>query len=129
MRLKGVHLVNQPWYISTLIAIVKPFMKQKMRKRVSCLHYTFICYNNLFRLRIMELIMPTSKFISTPMSYHLILEEQSNQLFHWYYNYAEIHNYNQVLFVLSIHTFIIYIGLFTIYFSPFTCIIIISYQG
>ena len=38
MRLKGVHLVNQPWYVSTLIAIVKPFMKQKMRKRVSCQH-------------------------------------------------------------------------------------------
>jgi len=35
MRLKGVHLVNQPWYVTTLIAIVKPFMKQKMRKRVS----------------------------------------------------------------------------------------------
>ena len=35
MRLKGVHLVNQPWYVSTLIAIIKPFMKQKMRKRVS----------------------------------------------------------------------------------------------
>jgi len=45
MRLKGVHLVNEPWYVSTLIAIVKPFMKQKMRKRVRKIVDHFHCSN------------------------------------------------------------------------------------
>ena len=83
MRLKGVHLVNQPWYVSTLIAIVKPFMKQKMRKRVSVreIIYTLLLYCNLFRLHIMELTILTLKSILTLMSCHLILEEHNNQLF------------------------------------------------
>lgn len=32
-RFKGLHLVNQPWYISLVVMIVKPFMKQKLRER------------------------------------------------------------------------------------------------
>ena len=34
MRLKGIYLVNQPWYVSLLIAVVWPFMGSKMRGRV-----------------------------------------------------------------------------------------------
>ena len=83
MRLKGVHLVNQPWYVSTLIAIVKPFMKQKMRKRVSVREnnmFTF-SYIVIFRLRITELIILILKFILTLMSCRPTLEEHNNQLF------------------------------------------------
>lgn len=32
-RFKGMHLVNQPWYISLLMMIIRPFMKQKLRER------------------------------------------------------------------------------------------------
>ena len=32
-RLKGIHLVNQPWYMSLVLGLVRPFMKQKMRDR------------------------------------------------------------------------------------------------
>ena len=33
-RFKGLHLVNQPWYMSLLLGILRPFMKQKMRERL-----------------------------------------------------------------------------------------------
>ena len=33
-RVKGLHLINQPWYVSMLLAIVRPFMKQKLRDRL-----------------------------------------------------------------------------------------------
>ena len=32
-RFKGLHLLNQPWYVSLVLSIVRPFMKQKMRGR------------------------------------------------------------------------------------------------
>ena len=32
-RFKGFHLINQPWYVSMVLAIVRPFMKQKLRDR------------------------------------------------------------------------------------------------
>ena len=34
-RVKGLHLINQPWYVSMLLAIVRPFMKQKLRDRLT----------------------------------------------------------------------------------------------
>ena len=34
MRLKAVHLVNEPSIFSTIFAIVKPFLKEKTVKRV-----------------------------------------------------------------------------------------------
>ena len=33
-RFKGVHLVNQPWYVSLVLTIARPFMKQKLRERI-----------------------------------------------------------------------------------------------
>lgn len=33
-RFKGLHLVHQPWYVSIVLTIVRPFMKQKLRERV-----------------------------------------------------------------------------------------------
>ncbi|CAI8011460.1 Retinaldehyde-binding protein 1 [Geodia barretti] len=33
-RFKGMHLVNQPWYVSLVLGIIRPFMKQKMRDRL-----------------------------------------------------------------------------------------------
>lgn len=34
-RFKGIHVLNQPWYISIVMALVLPFLKQKYRERVS----------------------------------------------------------------------------------------------
>ena len=33
-RFKGVHIINQPWYISIVMGVIKPFMKQKLRDRI-----------------------------------------------------------------------------------------------
>ena len=33
-RFKGMHLVNQPWYISLVLGLMRPFMKQKMKDRI-----------------------------------------------------------------------------------------------
>lgn len=33
-RFKGVHLLHQPWYISIVLSVIKPFMKQKLRERI-----------------------------------------------------------------------------------------------
>ena len=33
-RFKGVHVLNQPWYISIIMTIVRPFLKQKLKERV-----------------------------------------------------------------------------------------------
>ena len=33
-RFKGVHLMHQPWYISIVLSVIRPFMKQKLRDRI-----------------------------------------------------------------------------------------------
>lgn len=33
-RFKGVHLVHQPWYVSMVLSVIRPFMKQKLRDRI-----------------------------------------------------------------------------------------------
>lgn len=35
LRFKGFHIVNEPFYFDAVMAIVKPFLKDKIRKRVS----------------------------------------------------------------------------------------------
>ena len=34
VRFKGIHVVNQPWYLSVLMAIIRPFLSQKLADRV-----------------------------------------------------------------------------------------------
>ena len=33
-RFKGVHLMHQPWYISIVLSVIRPLMKQKLRDRI-----------------------------------------------------------------------------------------------
>lgn len=33
-RFKGIHLLHQPWYISIVLSVIRPFMKQKLRDRI-----------------------------------------------------------------------------------------------
>lgn len=35
-RFGGIHFVNQPWYIHALYTVIRPFLKDKTRKRVTC---------------------------------------------------------------------------------------------
>ena len=35
LKVKGICIVNQPWYVSMLYTIAKPFLKKKLRRRVS----------------------------------------------------------------------------------------------
>lgn len=36
IRFKGFHMIHQPWYLSMVMKIVKPFLKQKHRDRMHC---------------------------------------------------------------------------------------------
>ncbi|XP_051909921.1 clavesin-1-like [Hippocampus zosterae] len=49
-RFGGIHFVNQPWYIHAMFTIIKPFLKEKTRKRI------FLHGNNLNSLH--QLIQP-----------------------------------------------------------------------
>lgn len=40
LRFKGFHIVNEPFYFDAIMAVLKPFIKEKIRKRVS-LNYGF----------------------------------------------------------------------------------------
>lgn len=37
-RFGGIHFVNQPWYIQALYTVIRPFLKDKTRKRVAHRH-------------------------------------------------------------------------------------------
>ncbi|KAA0708377.1 Clavesin-2 Retinaldehyde-binding protein 1-like 2 [Triplophysa tibetana] len=49
-RFGGIHFVNQPWYIHALYTVIRPFLKDKTRKRI------FMHGNNLNSLH--QLILP-----------------------------------------------------------------------
>ncbi|XP_078137287.1 clavesin-1-like [Sander vitreus] len=49
-RFGGIHFVNQPWYIHAMFTIIKPFLKDKTRKRI------FLHGNNLNSLH--QLLQP-----------------------------------------------------------------------
>lgn len=34
-KFKGVHFLNQPWYIERILALIKTFLKEKTSKKVS----------------------------------------------------------------------------------------------
>ncbi|XP_077442545.1 clavesin-2 [Stigmatopora argus] len=49
-RFGGIHFVNQPWYIHALYTVIRPFLKEKTRKRI------FLHGNNLTSLH--QLLQP-----------------------------------------------------------------------
>lgn len=54
MRVKAVHVLNQPFYFSALYAVFRPFLKKKLRKRVSptAIKYTLRLYLDNFVINI-----------------------------------------------------------------------------
>ncbi|KAJ8779809.1 hypothetical protein J1605_012296 [Eschrichtius robustus] len=41
-RFGGIHFVNQPWYIHALYTVIRPFLKEKTRKRVFVCFFVFL---------------------------------------------------------------------------------------
>lgn len=41
-RFKGVYITNQPWYISAILSLLRPFLSEKMNSRVSLTKETVI---------------------------------------------------------------------------------------
>lgn len=37
LRFKGFHVINEPFYFDAVMTVLKPFLKEKIRKRVSCI--------------------------------------------------------------------------------------------
>lgn len=37
MRFKAFHILNEPFYFDAILTIIKPFMTDKIRNRVSCI--------------------------------------------------------------------------------------------
>lgn len=51
-RFGGIHFVNQPWYIHALYTVIRPFLKDKTRKRVTRRRprwFTRVCENDGWR--------------------------------------------------------------------------------
>lgn len=34
-RIKSIHFVGQPWYVDGFLTVIKPFLKEKTRRKVS----------------------------------------------------------------------------------------------
>ena len=46
-KFKGFHFINQPWYVEMALTVIKPFLKEKSKNRVSIflvLYYYSISY-------------------------------------------------------------------------------------
>jgi len=39
LRFQGFHFINEPFYLYTVYSIIKPFLKEKIRRRVRCLSF------------------------------------------------------------------------------------------
>jgi len=34
-RFKGIHFINQPWYVEAALTVIRPFLKEKTKRKVS----------------------------------------------------------------------------------------------
>lgn len=34
-RIKGIHFIGQPWYVEAILAVIKPFLKDKSKSKVN----------------------------------------------------------------------------------------------
>lgn len=42
MRFRGFHFINEPLYLYTMFTIIKPFLKDKIKQRVSSVHFYYL---------------------------------------------------------------------------------------
>lgn len=38
-KFKGIHFINQPWYIETMLKMIRPFLKEKTKDKVKFIEY------------------------------------------------------------------------------------------
>lgn len=48
LRFKGFHIINEPFYFDAVMAVLKPFLKDKIRKRVTI--------NNVFPIKYLNFL-------------------------------------------------------------------------
>lgn len=48
LRFQGFHFINEPLYLYTVYSIIKPFLKEKIRCRVSFIFYLSLLIYSLF---------------------------------------------------------------------------------
>ena len=54
-RFKGIHLINQPWYVRVMLTLIKPSLKRKAASRVSSNHSYSYDNKKLFKVQISKL--------------------------------------------------------------------------
>lgn len=72
-RFGGIHFVNQPWYIHAMYTIIKPFLKDKTRKRVKHTHLPpfFLWLLLLMSSLFISYILFSFVLISSPLPFSL----------------------------------------------------------
>lgn len=38
-RFAGIHFISQPWYVEAILTVIRPFLKDKAKKKVSLNYY------------------------------------------------------------------------------------------
>lgn len=90
-RFKSCHMIRQPWYLSIVYKLAKPFLKQKFKDRVSfflmiCMFIIIITFS-FFRSKCMVIIWRHYIVIYHRVSYQLILEDlYHHSHLHLFYN-------------------------------------------
>lgn len=102
-RFKGLHFINQPWYISIPLSILLPFFKQKLRERVwvwgvapitSMPHPLFLFAPPTPRCTSTEGTTPASQSTLTSHTYHQTLEGRGHRP--TVIIYVPLWDYNQI---------------------------------
>lgn len=50
LRVKAVHVVNQPFYFNAIYAVFRPFLKKKLRKRVSMIPVSLYLLTEVWKM-------------------------------------------------------------------------------
>ena len=60
-RFKGIHLINQPWYVRMMLTLIKPSLKRKAASRVSVTYVTFFKLCFIFNSKVLYYPLHTQR--------------------------------------------------------------------
>ncbi|XP_065830711.1 retinaldehyde-binding protein 1-like [Oscarella lobularis] len=46
-RFKGIHILHQPWYVTIILTLMKPFLKKKMKERLHFHGYDYTAFHKV----------------------------------------------------------------------------------